>query len=88
VIAANHPPRPQPGLAAARLSGRTTAEYGVRHLLEPAMRGRSHGLSAVIEADSFELMRRYVVNERAFCFQIPIGLRPGDDPRLVVRKLD
>jgi len=52
------------------------------------MRGRSHGLSAVIVADSFELMRRYVVNERAFCFQIPIGLRPGDDPRLVVRKLD
>ncbi|HEY0275913.1 MAG TPA: LysR family transcriptional regulator [Paenirhodobacter sp.] len=64
-----------------------SAEYGVRHILDLATRGRSRGLSPVIEADSFELMRRYVLYEKAVCFQIPIGLQPGGDPRLVVREL-
>jgi DNA-binding transcriptional LysR family regulator len=63
-------------------------DYGVRHLLELASRGRSHRLDPVIEADSFEMMREYVLHERVVSFQIPIGLLPVRDPRLVVRELD
>jgi DNA-binding transcriptional LysR family regulator len=64
-----------------------TAEYGVRHLLELAVRGKSRRLNPVVEADSFELMRQYVLFEDAVCFQIPIGLRPTPDNRLVVREI-
>lgn len=65
-----------------------TREYGVGHLLGVATRGRSLGLDPVIEADSFELMRQYVLHERVVGFHIPIGLDPGLDPRLVVRPID
>ena len=49
-------------------------EYGVRHLLELATHGRSRRLDPVVEADSFEMMRQYVLYERVVSFQIPIGL--------------
>lgn len=65
-----------------------SAEYGVRHLMNLATRGRSHRLNPVIEADSFELMRQYVLYENAITFQIPIGLDPVADPRFVVRPID
>jgi hypothetical protein len=64
------------------------AEYGVRHLLEMATHGRSLRLNPVVEADSFEMMREYVLYDRAVSFQIPIGLLPARDPRLVVREID
>jgi DNA-binding transcriptional LysR family regulator len=65
-----------------------TEEYGVRHLLDLATRGRSRGLRPVVEADSFEMMRQYVLHEHVVSFQIPIGLSPAaQDPRLVVRAL-
>jgi DNA-binding transcriptional LysR family regulator len=62
-------------------------DYGVRHLLELATHGHSRRLDPVVEADSFEMMRQYVLHERAISFQIPIGLRPSPDPRLVVREI-
>jgi DNA-binding transcriptional LysR family regulator len=62
-------------------------EYGVRHLLDLATHGRSRRLAPVVEADSFEMMRQYVLFERVVSFQIPIGLRPSPDPRLVVREI-
>lgn len=61
-------------------------EYGVRHLLELATHGRSRRLAPVIEADSFEMMRQYVLYERVVSFQIPIGL-PAADPRFTIRAL-
>ena len=64
-----------------------TRDYGVRHLLELATRGRSLGLDPVMQADSFELMRQYVLHEDVVGFQIPIGLGPGLDARLVARPL-
>jgi len=64
-----------------------SAEYGVRHLLEMATNGRSLKLNPVVEADSFEMMRQYVLHERAVSFQIPIGLRPTRDPRMLVREI-
>jgi DNA-binding transcriptional LysR family regulator len=63
-------------------------EYGVRHLLDQATRNRSRRLNPVVEADSFEMMRQYVLHERVLSFQIPIGLRPATDPRLVIREID
>jgi DNA-binding transcriptional LysR family regulator len=62
-------------------------EYGVRHLLEFATRGKSRRLDPVLEADSFEMMRQYVLHERAVSFQIPIGLLPMRDSRIVVREI-
>jgi DNA-binding transcriptional LysR family regulator len=91
VMAADHPLADRPGLrlrdclAVAHVV--PSAEYGVRHLLELATHGRSRRLDPVIEADSFEMMRQYVLYERAVSFQIPIGLRPAPDSRLVVREL-
>lgn len=62
-------------------------DYGVRHLLDLATRGRSLGLDPVMEADSFELMRQYVLYEDVIGFQIPLGLGPEIHPDLVVRTL-
>jgi DNA-binding transcriptional LysR family regulator len=62
-------------------------DYGVRHLLDQATRGRSRHLKPVVEADSFEMMRQYVLYDRTVSFQIPIGLSPTIDPRLTFREL-
>jgi DNA-binding transcriptional LysR family regulator len=61
--------------------------YGVRHLLDLATRGKSRGLNPIVESESFEMMRRYVLYEGAVSFQIPVGLLPTPDPRLVLRPL-
>ncbi|MBU2961435.1 LysR family transcriptional regulator [Citreicella sp. C3M06] len=52
--------------------------YAVRHMLETALAGTSHGLTAAVESDSFDFMRHYVEFEDAIAFQIPIGLRLPD----------
>ncbi|MEM1345537.1 MAG: LysR family transcriptional regulator [Pseudomonadota bacterium] len=62
-----------------------SAPYGVRHLLEQATIRRSRRLSPIVECDSFEFARHYVLHEGAVGFQIPIGLRPSPD--LVVREI-
>jgi len=51
-----------------------TAHYGVRHLLEVAVRGSAFRLDPVIESDSFEFLRNYAIAENIIGFQIPIGL--------------
>jgi DNA-binding transcriptional LysR family regulator len=91
LMAADHPLAVKPDL---RLRDCLTVphvipsrDYGVRHLLEAATRNRSHHLDPVVEADSFEMMREYVLHEHVVSFQIPIGLLPARDPRLVVREL-
>lgn len=52
-------------------------KYGVRHLLDYAARRGLRKLAPVVETESFELIRYYVVHENVIGFQIPIGLR-GD----------
>ena len=54
-----------------------SAAYGVRALLERSSRARQHDLAPMIESDSFDFMRHYVLHERAVAFQIPIGLDPA-----------
>lgn len=91
VLAADHPLAEKPDL---RLHDCLdvphvvpSEEYGVRYLLDLAVRGRSRKLDPVVEADSFEMMRQYVLHEHAISFQIPIGLLPSVDSQLVVRRL-
>ncbi|MCR8548657.1 LysR family transcriptional regulator [Salipiger sp. P9] len=63
------------------------AKYGVRHLLDFAARKLGRTLNPVLETESFELIRHYVLHEQAIGFQIPIGLRAPDDGSLVFRPL-
>jgi DNA-binding transcriptional LysR family regulator len=51
-----------------------SATYGVRHLLEIGAARRGIALDPVVETESFELIRHYVIEEEAVGFQIPIGL--------------
>ncbi len=93
VMAADHPlaARPEPLRLRDCLAGQhviPSAEYGVRHLLEMATHGRSRRLNPAVEADSFEMMREYVLFEAAVGFQVPIGLLPARDARLAVREID
>lgn len=54
-------------------------KYGVRHLLDFACRQTSRRVAPVIETESFELIRHYVLHEDVIGFQIPIGLsKPSD----------
>lgn len=55
-----------------------TTKYGVRNLLEIGAKRIRRELSPVIETESFELIRHYILNETAVGFQIPIGLIGGD----------
>lgn len=91
VMAATHPLAGKPGLRLRDCLDvphvAPSEEYGVRHLLELATQTASRRLNPVVEADSFEMMRRYVLHEQVVTFQIPIGL-PAADPMLVVRPLD
>lgn len=55
-----------------------TKANGVRHLLETASMRTGNDLNIVIESESFDFLRNYVLNEQCLSFQIPIGL-PGDN---------
>ena len=55
-----------------------TEEFGVRQLLEAAVRRTSLSLDPVVESDSFEYLRSHAIAENVLTFQIPIGL-PGND---------
>ena len=55
-----------------------TEEFGVRQLLEAAVRRTSLSLDPVVVSDSFEYLRSHAFAENVLTFQIPIGL-PGND---------
>ena len=81
VMARDHP------LAAKRLLrlsdlvghplGFPSEAFGVRALMDAAMRRSSVRLEPVLEADNFEFLRHYPGHEGMVTFQIPIGLPPG-----------
>ena len=56
-----------------------TEEFGVRRLLEAAVRRTSLTLSPVVVSDSFEFLRSHAVTENIIAFQIPIGLPSLDE---------
>jgi len=53
------------------------AQYGVRDLLDRAMRRMAMAFDPSIVSDSFEFLRHYVRQEGAISFQLPIGLPPA-----------
>ncbi|MCP5367988.1 MAG: LysR family transcriptional regulator [Hyphomicrobiales bacterium] len=66
-----------------------TAPYGVRHLLEAAVRRTSLTLQPALESDSFEFLRHHAMVEDLVAFQIAIGLpADGGDHTLVGREID
>lgn len=96
VHAVMRPDHPLAGATSVRLSAcasfplaMPTASYGVRHLLDLAIRKSSVELHPVIESDSFEFLRRYPAQEGLIAFQIPIGLPVGEGiDGIVSRRLD
>ncbi|MCR9085952.1 MAG: LysR family transcriptional regulator [Rhodobacteraceae bacterium] len=84
VMSADHPLAAKPVLrlsdCAAYPLALPTARYGVRHLLDLAVMGRSGRLDVVVESDSFEFLRSYPGKERLISFQISVGL-PRDGVR-------
>jgi DNA-binding transcriptional LysR family regulator len=66
-----------------------TEAYGVRHLLEMAVRRTSLRLQPAVESDSFEFLRHHALAEDMITFQIAIGLSATTDIRgLVSRRID
>lgn len=55
-----------------------TAEYGVRELLEIAVRLTSQRLKPMVESDSFEFLRNITLAEDIITFQIEIALPNAD----------
>jgi DNA-binding transcriptional LysR family regulator len=93
VMGANHPLARK---ATLRLSdcasypvGLPTLRYGVRHLIDMALRRSSVALDIAIESDSFEFLRHLPAYEGIVTFQIPVGLplHDGED-QIVSRPLD
>lgn len=64
-----------------------SAKFGVRHLLEFGARRGSRRITPVVESESFEMIRHYVLHEGLIGFQIPIGTDVIDRGRLVLRPL-
>lgn len=60
-----------------------TRSNGVRHLLETASIRTGNELNMVVESESFDFLRNYVLSEECLSFQIPIGLPADDDTSLV-----
>lgn len=63
------------------------AALGVRYILDLGAKRISRQLSPVLETDSFELIRRYVLHENVVGFQIPIALQPSTMPSLILREI-
>jgi DNA-binding transcriptional LysR family regulator len=62
-------------------------QYGVRVLLDAATHKSSRAVSPIVEAESFDFMRHYVMHENAISFQFPIGLNLATAGDLVAREL-
>lgn len=64
-----------------------SVRYGVRSLLNIGSQIIGRPLAPVLETESFELIRHYVVNENAVGFQIPIGLDVRSQTQIQCRSL-
>ena len=66
--------------------GMPSEEFGVRYLLDIAMRRSSAEIRPHLESDSFEFLRLYPGRELMVTFQIPVGLPPDDGVGSVVTR--
>ncbi|MHC0052495.1 LysR family transcriptional regulator [Actibacterium sp. D379-3] len=63
-------------------------QYAIRILLDDAAKKTSScAVSPIVEAESFDFMRHYVLHENAISFQFPIGLQPDALGGMVSRAL-
>lgn len=62
--------------------------FGGRHLLELALQQRMIKLNTVIESNSFEMLRNYVLTENAITFQTLHGAPLDEHDRLIARPVD
>ena len=66
-----------------------TTQFGVRHLLEIAVRKISADLQPAVESDSFEFLTHHALSENIIAFQIPIGLpNTTEELNLLNRPID
>lgn len=66
-----------------------TTSFGGRQLLDKAIASSSLSVAPMIESNSFEFLKQYVIQDHAVCFQIAIGAPPiGSHDGLVTRRLD
>ena len=59
----------------------------VRHMIEASAHRLSRTTDPVVETDSFEFIRHYVLQEQCLGFQIPIGLQADPARPMVFRKI-
>jgi DNA-binding transcriptional LysR family regulator len=68
--------------------GLPNTNYGVRYLLDRALKRAELELSPVIESDSFEFLRHLPTHEDLLTFQIPIGKPRIIPTHLIYRPMD
>jgi DNA-binding transcriptional LysR family regulator len=93
VMTRDHPLARKPVLRLSDLVGYPLGmpdeAFGVRYLMDIAMRRSAVQLAPAIVSDSFEFLRCYPGPEEMLTFQIPIGLPPeGADEAIVSRPVD
>ena len=59
--------------------------YGVRAMIDVALKRYGRAARPVVESDSFDFMRHYALNENVIGFQLPIGLQPDLSGTVVYR---
>ena len=62
-------------------------EYGVRNLLDAAAKSVGRAIEPLIETESFELIRYYVLQEATIGFQIPVGLKSAEQTGLTFQPI-
>ncbi len=64
-----------------------SAKFGVRYLLDIGARRSGRHVEPLVETESFELIRHYILHEGVIGFQIPIGLQDKVDAPLIYRPI-
>ena len=63
------------------------AGYGVRDMIDVALMRHGRVARPLVESDSFDFMRHYLLNEDVIGFQLPIGLRSDTNDAIVIRPI-
>ncbi|MEM6382280.1 MAG: LysR family transcriptional regulator [Pseudomonadota bacterium] len=62
-------------------------KYGVRNLLDAAAKSIGRTVEPLVETESFELIRYYVLREQTVGFQIPVGLQGAEHTGLAFKPI-
>ncbi|MEM6710661.1 MAG: LysR family transcriptional regulator [Pseudomonadota bacterium] len=62
-------------------------KYGVRNLLDSAAKSIGRTVEPLVETESFELIRYYVLQEQTIGFQIPVGLQGAKQAGLAFKPI-